>query len=84
MRPIFLARKVVNTGHCRIVKDQHIKFSVRQGKTTMTGIGFGLAHKFHILELDEPIDIVFTLETNTWQNQTTLQMKVIDIKLSWG
>jgi single-stranded-DNA-specific exonuclease len=84
MRPVFVARKVKNTGYCKIVKEQHVKFSIQQGQTVMNGIGFGLAHKFDLLQMEEPIDIVFSLEENTWNGITTMQIKVIDFKLSWG
>ncbi len=84
MRPVFVARKVKNTGYCKIVKENHVKFSLQQGQIIMNGIGFGLAHKFDLLQMDEPLDIVFGLEENTWNNITTIQLKVIDFKLSWG
>jgi single-stranded-DNA-specific exonuclease len=84
MRPVFIARKVKNTGYCKIVKENHVKFSLQQGQTIVNGIGFGLAHKFDLLTMDEPIDIVFSLEQNTWNGITTIQIKVIDFKLSWG
>lgn len=84
MRPVFLAKKVYNTGYSKVVKDNHIKFSLQQNKVVMNGIGFGLAHKFELLEHEEPLDIVFTLEENTWNGNTTIQIKVIDVKLSWG
>jgi single-stranded-DNA-specific exonuclease len=44
----------------------------------MDGIGFNLATKFHLLQTGAPIDLVFTLEENEWNNRKTLQLKVID------
>jgi single-stranded-DNA-specific exonuclease len=83
LRPVFLARKVYNTGYSKIVKDNHIKFSFKQNSTIMNGIGFALAEKFHLLEMDEPLDIVFTLEENNWNNMISIQLKVIDFRLTW-
>ncbi len=84
MRPTFVTRKVKNTGYCKIVKEQHIKFSLVHNGVTLSGIGFGLAHKYDLLMQNEPIDIVYTLDENHWNDTTTIQIKVIDFKLSWG
>ena len=82
LRPIFVVKNVVDSGYSKIVKDQHIKFSLRQGNIVFSGIGFSLADKFHLLHLRKPVDVVFTLEQNEWNNQCHLQMKVIDLRLS--
>ena len=80
-KPVFVVRKVYNTGQSKIVKENHIKFSLTQDNQTFSGIGFNLAAKFHLLEQRQPVDIVFTLDENEWNNQKTLQMRVIDLQL---
>ena len=82
MQPVFIARGVRDNGYSRIVKEQHIRFSLHQGSAVLDGIGFGLAGKFPLVSTGEPIDVVFTLEENEWNNQKNLQLKVIDIALS--
>lgn len=82
LRPVFVVKNVTDSGYSKIVKDQHIKFSLRQGNIVFGGIGFCLADKFHYLHLQKHIDVVFTLDQNEWNNQCHLQMKVIDIRLS--
>ncbi|MBS4042595.1 MAG: single-stranded-DNA-specific exonuclease RecJ [Chitinophagaceae bacterium] len=82
MRPVFISTKVYNTGFCKVVKEQHIKFSLKQGNTTINGIGFGIAEKFSILEMNRPIDVVYTIDLNEWNGNKSVQLKVIDIKLS--
>jgi single-stranded-DNA-specific exonuclease len=81
-RPLFLARNVMNTGYSRIVKDTHIRFSLNQNGFCFDGIGFNMADKFSLLELNNPIDIVFTLEENEWNNEKKLQLKVVDFRLA--
>lgn len=81
-QPVFIARNLIDKGYSRIVKEQHIRFSLHQGDIVMDGIGFGLAGKFHLIQTKEPIDILFTLEENEWNNHKTLQLKVIDFNLS--
>jgi len=82
MKPVFIVKKVMDTGFSKIVKEQHIRFLVRQNKIAFTGIGFNMAEKFSILQMQQPIDIVFTLDMNEWNGEKNLQLKVIDIRLS--
>jgi single-stranded-DNA-specific exonuclease len=78
--PVFLARGVRNDGRSKIVKEKHIRFSVKQQGISIAGIGFNLADKFYFLEGDKPFDLVFTLDENEWNNEKTLQLKVIDLQ----
>ncbi len=82
LRPVFLIRNVTDNGFSKIVKEQHIRFSIKQENTTISGIGFGMAEKFHLLQQKKPIDIVFTIDTNEWNGSTFLQIRVIDFRLS--
>jgi single-stranded-DNA-specific exonuclease len=82
VQPLFIARKVLDTGYCKIVKDLHIRFSVCQNGITLNGIGYNLAGKFHLLESKYPLDIVFMLEENEWNGRRTLQLKIVDFDLS--
>ncbi|WP_217601891.1 single-stranded-DNA-specific exonuclease RecJ [Chitinophaga sp. GbtcB8] len=86
LRPIFLARNVVDTGFSRIVKDEHIKFSIKQGNygSSFSGIGFFMAEKFEVLSNRQPFDMVFTIDENEWNGKTMLQLKVIDIRKAAG
>lgn len=80
MRPVFIAKNVQDTGYSKIVKEQHLRFVVKQDEYSITGIGFNLAHKFELLK--NSIDIVFTLDENEWNGNTSLQLKVIDLRSS--
>ncbi|HRE51097.1 MAG TPA: single-stranded-DNA-specific exonuclease RecJ [Flavitalea sp.] len=82
LKPVFVAKRVFNQGSSRIVKEQHIRFSVTQGNITFSGIGFNMAGKFPLLQENKPIDIVFHLEENEWNGEKNLQLKVIDFRLS--
>ena len=82
VRPVFIARQVFDSGYSRIVKEQHIRFSLRQGNTTLTGIGFGMAEKFSLLQLKQPVDVVFKIDENEWNGEKSLQLRVIDFRLS--
>ncbi len=82
MRPVFIARKVMESGFSKIVKDQHIRFVLKQNGLTFSGIGFNLATKFHLLQMNHPLDVVFTLDMNEWNDTRSLQLKVVDLRLS--
>lgn len=82
LRPVFIAKKVMDTGWSKIVKEQHVRFSVRQDNVTITGIGFGMADKFHLLQLKKPVDIVFKIDENEWNGEKSLQLRMLDFKLS--
>lgn len=78
MRPIFIVRNILESGYSKIVKEQHIRFVVKQHNTILTGIGFSMADKFYLLQKNVPLDIVFTIDLNEWNGMRSIQMKVID------
>jgi len=82
MRPVFIARNVMDSGYSKIVKEAHIKFSLKQENILFSGIGFNMVNKFPLLQEKKPIDIVFMLDENEWNGQTHLQLKIIDFKKS--
>lgn len=79
LKPIFCVRAVNNIG-CKIVKENHVRFQVEQHGISFTGIGFNLAEKFNLIENKALLDIVFTLDENTFNGRSSLQLKVIDIE----
>jgi single-stranded-DNA-specific exonuclease len=82
LRPVFIVRNVTDTGYSKIAKEKHIRFSVKQNNTTITGIGFGMADKFPLLQSGQPVDIVFKIGENEWNGEKSLQLRVIDIRSS--
>ncbi len=82
MRPVFIARRVTETGFIRLLKEQHIRFVLNQHNITLTGIGFNMAARFPLLQQQHPIDIVFTIDLNEWNGERNLQLKMIDFRLS--
>ncbi len=82
MRPIFITRNVSETGFSKVVKDKHIRFVLKQGDITLTGIGFNLADKMDFLQKDQLVDVVYTIDLNEWNGVQSLQFKMIDINIS--
>ncbi len=82
LRPVFLTRNVVDTGYSRIVKENHLRFSLRQDGRIFTGIGFNLHDKYECLKQKQPCDIVYKLDINEWNGEKSLQLRVIDCRPS--
>jgi single-stranded-DNA-specific exonuclease len=80
VRPSFIVRKAIDSGFSKIVKEEHLRFSLRQNGVTLTGIGFGMANKYPLLS--KYVDIVFKIDENEWNGNKTLQLRVIDLRLS--
>lgn len=82
LRPVFLAKKVTDTGYSKIVKEDHLRFSLRQNNSVFTGIGFDMADKFHLLQNKKPVDVVFKIDENEWNGNKSLQLRVLDMRIS--
>ncbi|MBP7346121.1 MAG: single-stranded-DNA-specific exonuclease RecJ [Sediminibacterium sp.] len=79
MRPVFIARNVIDAGFSKVVKDLHLRVVLKQEDIILSGIGFNMADKFSLLENSKPVDIVFAIDENEWQGNTSLQLKIIDL-----
>ncbi len=82
MQPVFMASGLRDNGYSRPVgsENTHLKLSIVEGANPITynGIGFNLASKITLLQ--KPFKAVFTLDENIWNNQSSIQLKVKDIK----
>ncbi|MEO0066297.1 MAG: hypothetical protein RI983_1623 [Bacteroidota bacterium] len=79
MKPVFIARNVKDAGFSKVVKDLHLRVVLKQGDKILSGIGFNLGEKMIHLQHNQPVDLVFTIDENEWQGNTSLQLKVIDL-----
>ncbi len=81
MKPLFLSENVFATDQ-RILKDKHLKLSVVQPDADLCieAIGFNMADKAELVASGLPFDMIYTLESNTWNNKTTLQLNIKDIR----
>lgn len=81
-RPVFLARGV-HLERARVLKDAHLKVSLRRGRAVLDGIGFGLAgaHRPDALG-DGPHDVLIKLERNEWRGVARPQAQILDLRPS--
>ena len=79
LRPVFLSTQIKDTGQSKVVKEAHLRLVVTDGTHTLTGIGFNMAEKYQYLSNGAPVDLVYTIDENIWNGQTSLQLKIIDL-----
>ncbi|SMO59394.1 single-stranded-DNA-specific exonuclease RecJ [Solitalea koreensis] len=81
MKPVFASRNVWCKYDPQIVGNNHLKFSVQQSDGhTFECIGFGLGEHYQRIRKGIPFDMCYTIEENTWNGKTTIQLSVKDIK----
>ncbi len=91
-RPVFHGKDLAVAGTPRTVGSDgsHLKFEVRQRTddsctNVFDVIGFGMGEKLSVLEKSQnegrPIELLFSLEENTWNGRTNLQLKARDLRL---
>jgi single-stranded-DNA-specific exonuclease len=85
MSPIFRSSEVRDNGNGRIVGNNHLKLSLKQEgfqPGVFDGIAFQLGHHHPMVEQKETFDIVYHIEENTFNNRTTLQLNIKDLRFA--
>jgi single-stranded-DNA-specific exonuclease len=85
MSPVFLTKNVVDNGCGRVVGNtsEHLKLELIQEKEPFRvypAIGFQLAKHFNYISKGNPFDICYSIEENEFRGNTTLQIRIKDIK----
>ena len=81
--PVFLSRGLSLDGTLNKVgkNKEHIKISVKQkSKTSFPAIGFWMSDKFDKVNSKAPFSMAFSIDQNTWNGKTSIQLKIKDIK----
>ncbi|WP_369048380.1 single-stranded-DNA-specific exonuclease RecJ [Tenacibaculum sp. UWU-22] len=82
MKPIFTTSSVRDSGYAKQVgaDKSHLKATIisNTNKKTFDAIGFGLGNKLSVSQ--NSFDIVYTLDQNTWNGNTSIQLLLKDIK----
>jgi len=84
MTPTFVAKNVRDTGWGKPVGGDktHLKVNLEDPETriAISGIGFSLADSFSKIKKGDTFDAAFTIDENTWQGNTSLQLMLKDLK----
>ncbi len=85
MKPVFVSKKVFDFGTSRLVgkEQEHLKLELvdSSSENVMNGIAFRM-HEFndHLKALN-PLDICYTIDENTFNGNTNIQLMIRDIKI---
>ncbi len=82
MQPIFVSRNVVDTGQGRILKEKHLKLTLKQPESNISidAIGFGMSAYFDKIKSGVPFHVCYQIDRNEFQGRTSLQLMLRDIK----
>lgn len=83
MTPVFLTKNVIDTGYAKPIgkNEEHLKLFVKQnGTQPISAIGFNLGKKLEIVQGLKPFDMVYSIDENHWNGNTTIQLKARDIR----
>jgi single-stranded-DNA-specific exonuclease len=82
LRPVFEARNVVVSNAINVFKDKHLRFIAGQANNSsiFNAVGFDLAKYYNQLIKGEPFHMAFTIEENTFNGNTSIQLRIKDIK----
>ncbi len=79
-RPVFRSNSVRDSGYSKIVKDEHLKLSIKQKNSqNVNGIGFWMGEHYDRVS-KEAFDICYVLEENHWKGKTSISLNLKDIK----
>lgn len=85
MAPVFLSRHLVEEGNARIVGEKHIKLRVlyrNKNCHSIDAIAFNQKENFDKVISGNDFDMLYHVEENNWNNNTTIQLNVKDIHSS--
>ncbi len=81
--PVFMASRLFDTGFARRVgaDGKHLKLQITQdGRKAFGAIGFNLGEKLEKVVGKKSFEALFTIEENHWNGNTSIQMKIKDLR----
>ena len=81
-RPLFVARDVYAFNSLSSFKDKHVRFLAKQSnnENVFQVIGFDMAEHYDRLAAGDIFRMAFTIEENTFNGYTSIQLRIKDIK----
>ncbi len=78
--PVFWTEGVEDNGYARLLKEQHLKFSLnRPRQAALPAIAFGQGESLATVQGGR-FNLCYTLQDNFWQGQHSLQLQVRDLQ----
>ena len=79
-RPVFVARRLRLALPPRVVGEKHLKLKVANGSRDLDAIGWRQGDQAASLSPGSAVDLAFTLDENTFQGMSSLQMVIKDLQ----
>lgn len=82
MQPVFVSEELYVSSRPRILKENHLKFFVKQEgqESSFEVIGFGLAQYFDLINSGMRFKMAYVIEENNYMGQNSIQLMAKDIK----
>jgi single-stranded-DNA-specific exonuclease len=83
-RPIFATKNVYVFNGLSSFKDRHLRFIAGQegNESVFNTVGFDMAHYYDRIAQRDHFNMVFTIEENTFNGHTSIQLRIKDIKFT--
>ena len=85
-KPVFCSLNIKDFGTSKLVGKEleHIKLELIDdtSQNVIQAIAFGMYGHFEYINTMEPFDICYTIEENVYNNKTSIQLQIKDIRLS--
>ncbi|MFH0943352.1 MAG: single-stranded-DNA-specific exonuclease RecJ [Candidatus Beckwithbacteria bacterium] len=79
-QPVFQTKKVKVVSFRPVGQaNKHLKLTLEQSRVKLEAIAFNFGYLAAKLQPSQPINITYTLESNTWNSHKSLQLKIKDI-----
>jgi single-stranded-DNA-specific exonuclease len=84
LRPVFVAKNVFVFNSLSSFKDKHIRFLAGQNANSnvFNAVGFDMATLYDRFARRDLFSMVFTIEENTFNGNTSIQLRIKDIKFN--
>jgi single-stranded-DNA-specific exonuclease len=83
MNPVFITRDAKLKVPAKLLKEEHLKLELVQAKNpgdSFSAIGFNMKNYYEPLLEGKTFDVCYSIEENHFNNETTLQLNIKDIK----
>ena len=83
-KPIFCSRNCVTTSQTRTVgnDNKHLQLFIKSKNKIYKGIAFGRGDLLNKINESKGFDILYSVEKNTWNGNTELQLIIMNLKLN--
>jgi len=81
-RPVICSYGLKVKSRAQVIGGKHLKFWVTDGNLTCEAIGFNKARVFPQFLGGENIDLAYSPSINNWQGNSTIQLKIEDLKIN--